>query len=169
MIRQYGRNDLRNFFEAFVVQFVGCVVQTWFRCAIAVVNKSLAAAAKIDWGAQLVSVWLYSASSVECPSEVGEHFIFISVSNAFGALTLLVGRQEGHPACKNLSGGVPVWLSVWSEMQTCIQPSWCSCSNKIQIGFTFLVPAYPGSPGQRAVKRVCVVSVIKLQVKVKCL
>jgi len=34
--------------------------------------------------------------------------------NAFSALTLLVGRQEGHPACKNLSGGVLAWLSVWS-------------------------------------------------------
>jgi len=42
---------------------------------------------------------------------------------AFSALTLLVGRQEGHPACKKLSGGVLVWLSVWSEMQTCIWPS----------------------------------------------
>ena len=31
-----------------------------------------------------------------------------------------------------------------------------SCSSNIQIGFTFLVPAHPGSPGQRAVKRVCV-------------
>ena len=31
-----------------------------------------------------------------------------------------------------------------------------SCFSKIQIGFTFLVPADPGSPGQRAVKRVCV-------------
>jgi len=30
-----------------------------------------------------------------------------------------------------------------------------SCFSKIQIGFTFLVPAHPGSPGQRAVKRVC--------------
>ena len=29
-----------------------------------------------------------------------------------------------------------------------------SCFSKIQIGFTFLVPAHPGSPGQRAVKRV---------------
>ena len=28
------------------------------------------------------------------------------------------------------------------------------CSNKIHIGFTFLVPAHPGSPGQRAVKQV---------------
>jgi len=33
---------------------------------------------------------------------------------------LLVGRQEGHPACKKLSGEVLAWLSVWSEMQTCI-------------------------------------------------
>ena len=30
------------------------------------------------------------------------------------------------------------------------------CFRKIQIGFTFLVPAHLGSPGQRAVKRVCV-------------
>jgi len=40
--------------------------------------------------------------------------------NAFSALTLLVGRQEGHPACKKLSGGVLAWLSAWSEVQTCI-------------------------------------------------
>jgi len=31
-----------------------------------------------------------------------------------------------------------------------------SCFSKIQIGFTFLVPAHPGSPGKRAVKRLCV-------------
>jgi len=43
---------------------------------------------------------------------------------AFSALTLLVGRQEGHPACKkNLSGDVLVWLSVWSEVQTCTCPA----------------------------------------------
>ena len=35
-------------------------------------------------------------------------------------------------------------------------PLTVSCSNKIQIGFAFLVPAHPGSPGKRAVKRVCV-------------
>jgi len=80
---------------------------------------------------------------------------------AFSAVTLLVGRQEGHLACKTLSSGLLAWLSVWSEMQTCIQPSGChchslSCFSKIQIGFTFLVPADPGSPGKRAVKRVCV-------------
>ena len=42
---------------------------------------------------------------------------------AFSALLLLVGQQEGHPACKKLSGGVLVWLSVWSKVQTCILPS----------------------------------------------
>ena len=40
---------------------------------------------------------------------------------------LLVGRQEGHPACEKLSCGVLAWLSVWSEVQTCIRPSWCHC------------------------------------------
>jgi len=35
-------------------------------------------------------------------------------------------------------------------------PLTVSCFSKIQIGFIFLVPAHPGSPGKRAVKRVCV-------------
>ena len=35
-------------------------------------------------------------------------------------------------------------------------PLTVSCFSNIQIGFTFLVPAHPGSPGQKAVKRVCV-------------
>ena len=35
-------------------------------------------------------------------------------------------------------------------------PLTISCFSKIQIGFTFLVPAHLGSPGQRAVKPVCV-------------
>ena len=46
----------------------------------------------------------------------------------FSALTLLVGRQEGHPACKKLSGGVLAWLSVWSVVQTCIWLSWYHCN-----------------------------------------
>ena len=35
-------------------------------------------------------------------------------------------------------------------------PLTVSCFSKIQIGFTFLVPAHPGSPRKRAVKPVCV-------------
>jgi len=83
------------------------------------------------------------------------------MSCVFSALTLLVGRQEGHPACKKLSGGMLAWLSVWSEVRLAYAqlmplPLSVSCFSKIQIGFTFLVPAHPGSPGKRAVKRVCV-------------
>jgi len=61
----------------------------------------------------------------------------IAFFSAFSALTLLVGRQEGHPACKKQM--MPLPLTV-------------SCSSKIQIGFTFLLPAYPGCPGKEAVK-----------------
>ena len=38
----------------------------------------------------------------------------------------LAGLQ---PACKNPSGGVLAWLSDWSEVQTCIRPSWCHCDH----------------------------------------
>jgi len=57
---------------------------------------------------------------------------------------------------------VLAWLSVCSEVQTCIWPSWCHChalslaSVKSRLVLYFLVLADPGSPGQRAIKRVCV-------------
>jgi len=50
--------------------------------------------------------------------------IFYSICYAFRALTLLVGRQEEHPACKELSDEVLAWLSVWSDVQiVCIWSS----------------------------------------------
>jgi len=78
---------------------------------------------------------------------------------AFSALTLLVGRQEGHPACKNLSDGVLAWICLERSAdlhmaQLMPLPPTVFCFSKIQIGFTILVPAHPGSPGKRAVKRV---------------
>ena len=84
---------------------------------------------------------------------------------AFSALMLLVGRQEGHPACKKLewSWVVGYWHGYLygAKCRFCIWPSWChchslSCFRKIQIDFTFLVPADLGSLGKKAVKRVCV-------------
>jgi len=50
-----------------------------------------------------------------------------NTKKAFGALTLLVGRQERHLACKKLSGRMLVWLSVWGEVQICVWPNWCYC------------------------------------------
>jgi len=81
---------------------------------------------------------------------------------AFSALTLLVGWQEGHPACKKLEWwgtGMVIYLERGADLhmaQLMPQPLTVSCFSKIQTGFTFLVPADPGSPGKRAVKRVCV-------------
>ena len=81
---------------------------------------------------------------------------------AFSALTLLVGRQEGHPACKKLSGGVLAWLSDWSEMQTCIWPNGCHChslslaSVKSRLVFPFWYRLTWVVPEKKAVKRVCV-------------
>jgi len=52
---------------------------------------------------------------------------FILFLCCLNALTLLVGWQEGHLACKKLACLGAGWLSVWSEMPTCTWPSWCHC------------------------------------------
>ena len=63
-----------------------------------------------------------------CGADQLKYDLLPLVSNvAISALTLLVWGQKGHPACKKQSGGVSVWLSVWSEVQTCIWPSFCHC------------------------------------------
>ena len=74
---------------------------------------------------------------------------------------LLDGWQEGHPACNKLSGGagMVICLERGADLHMAHLmplPFTVSCFSKIQIGFTFLVLAYPGSPRQRAIKRVCV-------------
>jgi len=85
--------------------------------------------------------------------EYSLHVIF-----AFSALTLLVGRQEGHLACKKLEwcgASVAICLERSADLHTTQLmpvPLTISSFSEIQIGFTFLVPAHPGSPGQRAVK-----------------
>jgi len=82
--------------------------------------------------------------------------VFIII--AFSALTLLVGRQEGYPACKNWVMGC--WRGYLSGARCSLAygtaGATVSCFVKIQIDLTFLVPAYPGSPGKRAIKCVCV-------------
>jgi len=45
-------------------------------------------------------------------------------------------------------------------------PLTVSCFSKIQISINFLVPAHPGSPGKRAVKRVCVCACVRARVRV---
>jgi len=62
---------------------------------------------------------------------------------------MLVGQQEGHPACKKLSGGVLVWYLTAARCRLAYGladaiATHCLC----QIGFTFPAPAHLGSPGK---------------------
>jgi len=78
---------------------------------------------------------------------------------------LLVRWQEGHLDCKKTEwwgAGMVICMEQGADLhmvQLMPLPLTVSCFSKIQTGFTFLVPAHPGSPGQRAVKRVCCVCV----------
>ena len=92
---------------------------------------------------------------LSCVYQSGAYLLY------FSALMLLVRRQEEHPACKKRVVGC--WHGYLSERDTDLQmaqlmplPLSASCFSKIQIGFTFLVLAHPGSTGKRALKRVCV-------------
>jgi len=73
---------------------------------------------------------------------------------SFSAWTLLVGQQEGHPACKKTEwwgASVVICLERGADLhmaQLMPLPLIVSCFSKIQIAFTFLVPAYLGSPGK---------------------
>jgi len=82
-------------------------------------------------------------------------FYYASTTHdAFSPLTLLVGRQEGHPACKKTEwwgAGVVICLEQGADLLMAqLMPLLLtvSCFSKIQSGFTFLVPAYLGSPGK---------------------
>ena len=87
---------------------------------------------------------------------------------AFSALTLLVGQQEGHLACKKTEwwgAGVFICLERGADLhmaQLMPLPLTVSCFSKIQIGFTFktfLVPAHLGSPRKGPLNGcVCVLS-----------
>jgi len=69
-------------------------------------------------------------------------------------LTLLVGQQEDHPACKKLKwwgAGMIICLEQGANLHMAqLMPLLLtvSCFGKIEIGCTFLVPAHPGCPGQ---------------------
>jgi len=70
----------------------------------------------------------------------------------------LDGRKGTRPVKTQWWGaGVVICLEQGGNLHTAHLmplPLTLSCFSKIQIGFTFLVPAHPGSSGQRAVKRV---------------
>jgi len=123
-------------------------------------------AALLAIGCVVMSIYLstHQFSLFQTNRPVTLSFACVCVTFAFSALTLLVGRQEGHLACKKTEwrgAGMVICLERGADLhmaQLMPLPLTVSCFSKIQIGFTFLVLAHPGSPGKRAVKRVCVVS-----------
>ena len=72
---------------------------------------------------------------------------------AFSALTLLVGHWKGIRPVKKTEWwgtGIVICLERGANLhmaQLMPLPLTVSCFSKIQIGFIFLVPAHPGSPG----------------------
>jgi len=70
-------------------------------------------------------------------------------------MTLLVGRQEGHPACKKIGdAGGGHWL---------VRMEWCPAGWSVFLPLlifpctiksrsSLVAPAHPGGPGKRAVK-----------------
>ena len=52
-------------------------------------------------------------------------FFFLAVPSVLWRCWL--GGRKGIRSVKKLSSGVLAWLSVWSDVQTCIWPSWCHC------------------------------------------
>ena len=77
-------------------------------------------------GCQLFCLYVHICVRVPIDAQAEAFSNWLAVFCLFcviSALTLLVGRQEGHPACKKLSGGVLAWLSAWSEVHTCIWPT----------------------------------------------
>jgi len=79
-----------------------------------------------------------------------------------------LGGRKGIRPVKNewWGAGMVICLERDADLHMAQQmplPLTVSCFSKIPIGFTFLVPAHPGSPGQRAVKRVCVCVLVELR------
>jgi len=55
------------------------------------------------------------------------------VEQCFSALTLLVGQQEGHLACKKLGGGVLTWLSVWRKCRLAYGPADATATHSLLL------------------------------------
>jgi len=63
--------------------------------------------------------------------------------NAFSALTLLVGWQEGHLACKKLSGGVLVWFLSGARCRLAYGPAYAiatHCLLLVSINTRLVLP-----------------------------
>jgi len=130
-------------------------------------------------------IWSFLASFFICHKTIAQNFHYwygtacVTVSNkitklkklifanciqtvylqCFDAVGWAAGRASGLYNTEWWGAGVVICLERGVDLhmaQLMPLPLTVSCFSKIQTGFAFLVPAHPGSPGQRAVKWVCV-------------
>ena len=87
-------------------------------------------------------------------------FFFLLFSTfTFVICFLLIKRYQDNVHDRVRGAGLVICLDRGADLHTAqlmLLPITVSCFSKIQIGFTFLVLAHPGIPGQRAIELVCV-------------
>ena len=93
------------------------------------------------------------------PSTVFSHatICYFLCLQCFDAVGYVAGRASGLYKTEWWGTGVVICLERGADLhmaQLMPLPLTVFCFSKFQIGFTFLVPAHPGSPGQWAVERV---------------
>jgi len=95
---------------------------------------------------------MLDSSLLNAQRQEGLRLNIFDIELAFSALMLLVGRHEGHPACKKVEywdAGIAICLEQGADLHMAHLMPWpltVSCFSKIQISFTFLVPAHLGRP-----------------------
>jgi len=92
------------------------------------------------WGLEWICCLMFLVTKLSmCHDQLG-----VSLNIMPDSHTLLVGRQEGHSACKKLSGGMLAWLSAWGAdlhiAQQMPLPLNISCSSKSRLVLTLVLP-----------------------------
>ena len=95
--------------------------------------------------------------TVDCMSVVCSGLMLINAAvvlcvfclQCFDAVGWAAGRASGLYKTEWWGAGVVICMEHMAQLIPL--PLTVNCFSKIQIGFTFLVPAHPGSPGKRAV------------------
>jgi len=136
-----------------------------FRPSVPSINSSIGFVIEVGRGQQILidsAAALHAATQILVRLQGGLTFLlyyelFLQLC-AFSALTLFIGHKSIQPVKKTewwgagmvicLERGVELHMAQLMPLSLTV-----SCFSKIQIGFTFLVLAYPGSSRKRAIKQ----------------
>jgi len=126
----------------FIISWLPALLQSWHKLSNSSHNSLL-----VDSQPKLIGL-VWGLAATWCSVYIHQ------MNRVNGALMLLIERQEGHSACKKLTGWVLAWLSVCSEVKTCTRPSWCHChslslaSVKFRLVLHLWYLVHLGSPGK---------------------